>query len=536
MSAGHSEPQVLFSVNNIKAYHVQNGEEHSLTPSGPQTLSLLMVPTSSPYIDIDPSSTAPEEDFYLHLPLPPELDQPLPATTQIYHKPPSSYLIPRWDLGPDSGAFTRIEFPSIGRSADKVSQEDVDTFETILAQCTAFLERAPAPQHEKYDPSTYAPAEGYVSSTVAENPHGQIVLIDEENGSVVGELEDGFNVVESSNVRPGSKSVSVPPRPYELLLIALCTDPVQIQLPAQGQGNNIIVDNVSEEFLRISQHPAYQKSTIVQTSATASRLIVTGSAKLANILASQADSFQRKTQPNPTPMAFSPATHARIRKINAFTAEAVGLSAKTIGSVSRYAQNIGAAMARRGEKARGFDKDGRPLPEYKPGMLNKSMMAFSTVMDCIDLAGRNLLQSGSTAASTVVGHKYGHEARTVASGLAGGVRNVGLVYIDAMGVSRRAVIKSVAKGMVVGKMPNGQQLVVGTGDGGVVPAEAYSADVKQNNGMSNDYAGGMQPGVSKPGYGVENYGNAAIGPPAYSSQLGEPLGSTLQGQKVREKR
>jgi spartin len=209
MSAGHSEPQVLYSVNSIRAYHVQDGEEHSLTPSGPQTLSLLMVPTASPFADLsntDPTSAAPEEDFYLHLHLPPELDQPLPATTQIYHKPPSSYLIPRWDLGPDSGAFTRIEFPGIGPSPDKVSQEDVDTFETILAQCTAFLERAPPPRHEQYDPSNYAPGEGYVSSVAGEKQHGQIVLIDEENGSVVGELENGFNVVESSNVRPGSKS------------------------------------------------------------------------------------------------------------------------------------------------------------------------------------------------------------------------------------------------------------------------------------------------------------------------------------------
>src|SRR5947209_8217971 len=159
------------------------------------------------------------------------------------------------------------------------------------------------------------------------------------------------------------KVCQFPPHPYQLVLIAPCTDPVQIQLPAQGQGNNIMVDNASEEYLRISQHPAYQKSTIVQTSAIASRLIVTGSTKLAHILASQADSYQRKTQPNPTPMTFSPATHARIRKINAFTAEAVGLSAKTVGSVSRYAQNIGAAMARKGAGARtGFDKDGRPLP------------------------------------------------------------------------------------------------------------------------------------------------------------------------------
>src|SRR5436305_3048302 len=159
------------------------------------------------------------------------------------------------------------------------------------------------------------------------------------------------------------------------------------------------------------------------------------------------------------------------------------------------------------------------------------MMAFSTMMDGIDQAGRNLLQSGSTAASAVVGHKYGHEARSVASGLAGGVKNVGLVYIDVMGVSRRAVIKSVAKGMVVGRMPNGQQLVVGTGDGGVMPDDVYQESM-QKNGMSAEYAGGVQPRVSSPGYGVESHGNATVGPPAYSSQLGEPLGSMVQGQRA----
>ena len=320
-------------------------------------------------------------------------------------------------------------------------------------------------------------------------------------------------------------------------LICPDSDPVEIQLPAQGQGNNILVNNASEEYLRMSQHPAYQKSTIVQTSATASRLIVTGSSRLANVLASQADSYQRKTQPNPTPMTFSPATHARIRKINSATAQAVGLSAKTIGQLNKYAQNLGASVARRGEKGKkGYDKDGNTITDYKPGMLNKSMMAFSTIMDGIDQAGRNLLQSGSVAATTVVSHKYGDEAGTVAQNLAGGVKNVGLVYIDAVGVSRRAVIKSVAKGMVVGRMPDGKELVVGTGDGGVMPAEAYTDDMQKKDGYSTEYAGGMQPGISKPGYGVESYGNAATGPPAYSSQLGEPLGSSLQGQNTREKR
>jgi spartin len=212
MSAGHNDPRILFSVNNITAYHIQDGEESPLSVSGPQTLSLLMVPTSSPFADLsstEPQSAAPEEDFYLHLHLPPELDLALPATTQIYHQPPRSYLIPRWDLGPDSGAFTRIEFPKIGTGSDRVTQEDIDTFETILAQCTAFLERESPPGgkgHDAYNPATFAPGEGHIGQGHTKSKPGQIILIDEENGSVVGELSEGFDVVEGAGVTPGSKS------------------------------------------------------------------------------------------------------------------------------------------------------------------------------------------------------------------------------------------------------------------------------------------------------------------------------------------
>lgn len=237
---------MLYAINGVSAYHLANGKEESLTAAGPQTLSLLMVPTSSPFADssaLDPQSTqTPEEDFYLHLHLPPELDLPLPATTQIYHQPPRSYLIPRWDLGPDSGAFTRIEFPALNSRAGV--QEDVDTFETILAQCTAFLERAPPPvprtkksgspletsggssssnsikgsksskaamaaedQLPAYNPGSYKPGEAYAKGSHSLSAHqgGQIVLVDEEDGSVIGELGEGYQVVEDSALKPGSK-------------------------------------------------------------------------------------------------------------------------------------------------------------------------------------------------------------------------------------------------------------------------------------------------------------------------------------------
>lgn len=496
-----SDPRLCFSVDNIRAFHLQNGEEAELTPSGPQTLSLLMVPTTAQ----SPDNGA-DEDFYLHLHLPPELDLPLPATTQIYHQPPDSYLIPRWDLGPDAGAFTRIKFPPIGSGPGKVSQEEVDTFETILAQCTAFLERsAPPSYHLPYNPAQYGPGEGYIGNEKenSQNNHGQIVLVDEENGSVVGELGEGFTVAESSDVKPGSK------------------DPVQIQLPPDGHGP-INVSNAPPEYLRMASHPAYSKSSLVQSSATASRLLVTTSMTISKALESGANTFTTKTKPAPKPVTFTPTTQAHIRRINTFTGSAADLSAKTVGHITKYAQNFGASLAKRGEKdgSRGFDQNGKPIPNYKPGILNKSMIAFSTLGDGLEQGARNLLESGAFATSTVVGHRYGPEAGEAAAKLTGGVRNVGLVYIDASGVSRRALLKSVAKGMVVGRMPDGQQLIVGAGDGGQVPSSANSPPGQSG---SNQHSNGMPHYPRRPS-------PSPTPPPAYGARGGISLGGTpMQG-------
>ena len=284
----------------------------------------------------------------------------------------------------------------------------------------------------------------------------------------------------------------------------------------------------------MARHPAYKNSTIVQNAATASRLIVTGSGYLANTINSGATAFTQKTKPNPKAMTFSPTTQERVRKLNNLTHGAVGLSAATVGQVGKFAQNFGAKMAGRGEAKHKKGTGKEPAPDYKPGVLNKSLIAFSTIADGIEQGAKQLLTSGSTATSTVIGHRYGPEAGRIAGNLAGGVKNVGLVYVDATGVSRKAVLKSVAKGMVVGSMPNnGGQLMVGEGDGGQVPPEmvGHTENKSSGGGVSNvGIPGTGQPGVEKPGYGQVGFGNAA--PPSYSSGVGEPLGSSgLQGQE-----
>lgn len=497
--ASHHDPKLLYAIKGIKAYHIQDGQEQELTPSGPQTLSLLMVPTSSSFADLSttvPQNQIADEDFYLHLNLPPELDLPLPATTQVYHQPPHSYLIPRWDLGHGSGAFTRIEFPRIG---DGVSQDDVDTFETILAQCTAFLERAKPPMPNRpgekstYNPSDYAAGGMYATDEKGGRQHGEIVLIDEDNGSVVGELGNSTQVFESASLKPGSK------------------DPVEVEVSADGK--RIEVRPVSEDYLHMAKHPAYKDSSIVQNAATASRLLVTTSSYIGNMFTNQAENFTKSTKPNAKPMEFAPATHQRVRKINTFTQGAASMSSKTVGQLSDAVQNMAAKAAGKKKERphRGYDEQGKPLDkdDYKPGMLNKSLIAFSTVMDGIATSGKTLLETGGGAASTVVGHKWGEQAGSLAGNLAGGVKNVGLVYIDVAGVSRRAVIKSVAKGMVIGKVRGGGQVVVGGGDGGVLP----DGDEKTAQGYPGGDSGknGFQPANET--YQPGGYGSAA--PPQY---------------------
>lgn len=480
MASGHNDPKLLYAIQGVSAYHLSHGKEESLTPAGPQTLSLLMVPTSSTIGDppsYDASTgTAAEQDFYLHLHLPPELDIPLPATTQIYHQPPSSYLIPRWDLGPDSGAFTRLEFPTGG--SRKGLQEDVDTFETILAQCTAFLERASPPKSAKkekssaassgkssptmsksklageehlpaYNPGDYKPGEGYAKGS-SSYTGGQLVLVDEEDGRVLGELGEGYQMVESG-VKPGSK------------------DPVEITLPVDGESNQLTVAPASPQSLEMELHPSYNKSFLVSKATYASRLIITTSDFLSNAMQSGSDTFAKNTKPVEKTVTFTPATHERVRRIGKFSGDVAGLSSKTVGQVTKVAQNLGATIAGKGKEKpgkekpgkKGYGPDGKPLEDFKPSLLNKSLMAFTTVADGIEQGARSLLTSASTSATTMVTHRWGDEAGELSKHIGGSAKNVGLVYIDVTGVSRRAIVKAVGKGMVIGKVQGGGAIVVG---------------------------------------------------------------------------
>lgn len=445
-----SEPTLLCSFQGINAYQVKDSEERLLTATGPRPLSISFVPTPSSSKNASSVNISVElaQKFYLQFEVSPALEFPVFPTTRIYHKAPRSYLVPRLDPAQESGSFTRIEFPESAK--EKETLEDINTFETILTQYSIILEPASdqifvqAPM-APYNPSTYKSKEK--SSPAHSGSDGKLFLIDETNGSVIGELGGGSKVVEDGHIRNN------------------VADAVEITLPSNTSGK-IRVTPASQSYLEMAKHPAYQNSTLVSGASTASQIIVNTSGYVCKALQSQADSFVQKSKPNAKPLTFEPTTHARIRKICNLTDGAASLSAKTVGQVQRYAQNFGASVANNDKirAKRGIGPDGKLIENYKPGIFSKGMLAFSTVADGIDQAGRNFLSGTTTAATTVVNHKYGPEAGEITKNLGTGIRNVGLIYIDATGVTRKAVIKSVVKGMVVGKMPGGTNIIA-NGDG-----------------------------------------------------------------------
>ncbi|KAF8427670.1 senescence-associated protein-domain-containing protein [Tirmania nivea] len=284
------------------------------------------------------------------------------------------------------------------------------------------LQRAP------YDPSRWAtpsPQEDRAGerTSLAE---GTLVLVD-ENGNQVGVLGEHINI---ADVVPGSQ------------------EPVEIDLSRTD--GVVTVRSIQADYLNDSQDPAYANSRLVGTAATAARVLVTGATYVAKAVEAGARTFTEKSTPVNTPMTFQPTTHNYVRQIHNYSAAGASIASKTVGTVTHHAQNLGAKLAGKGE---GHQRSSNP------GLINKGLIAFGTIADGIDHASRLILTTSSQAATTMAGHRYGAEAEEVARGLTGVVKNVGLVYVDASGISRRAVVKSVAKGMVVGRVKGGGEVV-----------------------------------------------------------------------------
>jgi len=101
-----------------------------------------------------------------------------------------------------------------------------------------------------------------------------------------------------------------------------------------------------------------------------------------------------------------------------------------------------------------------PLPQRNPHLLNRILVSTDLLLTALEQSAHTLVTGTTNAASMAAGHKYGHEAGNATRMVGESVRNVGIVYVDARGVGRRALIRRAGKRMIKAKV-GGKDVVFG---------------------------------------------------------------------------
>ncbi|KAI5475060.1 hypothetical protein MNV49_002052 [Pseudohyphozyma bogoriensis] len=273
----------------------------------------------------------------------------------------------------------------------------------------------------------------------------RLVLIDDLSGRVVGQLP-------SSGVQEDSALASPEPGHED--------EPVVVDAQS-GPAGLVTVQPVSS--WKPTPNPTGSK--IIEWGDWVSSGIVYGAEQAAKGLEYGSNRFTSSTKPLDTPLVFSPRTHANVQTGHNFTAGAVKVSGKTVEIIGGLASKLGDRVG----KAVGIQSTpGGAPPTGARGLVNRSLVAFNSVLDGLESGGKTLLAAGGSSATTVVGHRYGSEAAAVSEKVGGSVKHVSLVYIDARGVTRKALLKSVGKSAIRAKMSDGREVMLteeGKGEG-----------------------------------------------------------------------
>ncbi|KAJ9124208.1 hypothetical protein QFC22_001006 [Naganishia vaughanmartiniae] len=378
---------------------------------------------------------------------------------------------------------------------------------------SASSQRTPPPVPPKNGLSN-GPAPGTASPRARTEAQegGRFVLVDEETGQVIGELDNRIDVEVGSGVnasRPGTAAGE-----------GKSAEPVVVDFGEMEEGwaQKVTVQTVDEKDL---DDWMLKGAHYISTASKS----MTGAAEL----------YIRNTKPRAEPVKFSSGTKEGIRQVHNVSAKGVKVTKKTMDTVNNAIGRVVEVAADKGYG--GYDKaqtiwktnytspdasrrpsvatDGQQLPPpyaEKPSALqvdtkmpenmsqsqqpatapplpsrketaaspaqqkqpqtaqgtqrpfwNRVFLAAEVIGTSLEATTQTLITSGTNAAAEAAGHKYGAEAGEAARILGGSVRNVALVYVDVRGVGRKTLFKSTAKGfkgVVKTRLTNGKEVTI----------------------------------------------------------------------------
>lgn len=389
-------------------------------------------------------------DLWLVLSIGDDFSLPVPATQQILPQGDTykrSYTFPSVEL---EGASVKISLPAT------TNVNTITRFQQILAQYAAY--------HDE-----------------DRSDAGAMELMDED-GQVLGVVQ-GFTVHESDAVSDSGNEKA----------------PVLIDLPpeaaSESERQDLEVDVLSADEKRdwmIKGADTISRSIVKTADFVGGKIQGAASSYMARTPAAGSPGTttpnNEKAEPGRDPVKIGPKTHAGARTLNEWSGHAVQVSAQTTGAILKMAGNIGDKIGRKTGIQRKANPDGTsgPAPKGIRGFVNRSLIAANTVLDGIDAGAQTLLYTSGQAASDVVGHKYGDDARTVAEAFGRTGKNVFIVYKDVRGIRRSALLKAARGRVMKAKLQDGREVTIKVDEKGNAVASSVSQSGASNTSASSE--------------------------------------------------
>lgn len=349
------------------------------------------------------------------------------AWRHVFHSiittPPSSYIIPNAIASTEDAGFIKLTLPT------GIDTERRETFEAILWGLTSFSTTSSRAEPGEAPPSYADPA-----------MRSKLVIVNEK-GAVVGTLANNMTVSEDPLLSKEGQGPSHEKEPVVIEPSASASSPFDFSArPVSAwQGT-----------------PNPTGSSIITAADWVSNGIIVGADMISRSVEWGAGKYITSRKATDKPMEFSPAAKTRADKANLYTGKVVVVSSKAARAVGDAAAAVGGRLG----KGLGIQSKEGEEPKGLKGLVNKSLVAFNTVLDAAEQGGKSLLASGSQSTTQVVNHAYGGEAADISRKIGGSVQHCALVYIDARGVSRRAILKGVGKGALRAKISDGREVIL----------------------------------------------------------------------------
>ncbi|KAG8737389.1 hypothetical protein FRC10_008267 [Ceratobasidium sp. 414] len=292
--------------------------------------------------------------------------------------------------------------------------EDLESLEVLLSQYGVLRETGAGTAADKGTGDT----------------KGRLVLVDEDNGAMLGTLGDQFEISED----PGLAA-----KGYE-------KDPVVVEIPEQGE--QVYVHNIAPD----------EQDWILRSAGYISRGILYATDLATKGMQTAAQRYVANNSPTTQPIVFSETTNANMRRVHHLSGQAVKVTARTTGMIHKAIDAGIDRISKPKPRAAGAPPN---VPPRRPRLLNRLLISTDLLLTTLEQSAHQLVTHGTGAASTVAGHRYGPDVGASAKSMGETVRNVGVVYIDARGVGRRALIKRAGKRMIKGRLGSGKEVVLG---------------------------------------------------------------------------